>query len=86
MSKKSLCLAVSDPWSCTSEVDQSQERSEKVREWLFPLHIMMVEPFGGLDARIKWGMSDNVLLLRDRRAAELRSVRRLNEQTFSEQV
>ena len=51
--------ALNDPWSCTSESIRVKNGVKKRVRWLIPLHIMMVEPFGGVDAGIKWGMSES---------------------------
>ncbi len=52
--------ALNDPWSCTSESIRVKNGVKKRVRWLIPLHIMMVELVGGVDAKFKWDISDKV--------------------------
>ena len=49
--------ALNDPWSCTSESIRVKNGVKKRVRWLIPLHIMMVELVGGVDAKFKWDIS-----------------------------
>ncbi len=55
--KEDRLEGVDDTRSNTSELDQDRKRRGKTDDLRAPAQLIVVELFGGVDAKFKWGMS-----------------------------